>query len=66
MTVSAMILLYLSKTMSISNFFIDREAVASVTIITECFQVYLNANKVFPASTSSSENNPKQQTQNPK
>lgn len=55
MTVSAMILLHLSKIMSFPSFQYagNREAVANVTI-TECFNVYLNASKVSPVSTNSS------------
>jgi len=65
MTTSAMILLHLSKIMSLPSFKYagKRKAVANVTIITECFNVYLNASKVFPVSTSSSKKTPNK-TQN--
>lgn len=52
-----MILLNLSKTMSLPSLknADTREALANVTTIIECFNVYLDARKVFPVSTSSSE-----------
>lgn len=62
-----MILLHLSKIMSLPSFKYtgNREAIANVTTIIECFNVYLNASKVFPVSTSSSEKKPnKTKTQN--